>query len=65
MKRNLDEINRDILEKIEGLDVGENIKDFLKDALYVEYTYRDEEFTLSDKRNSKYEPLINEYYKGD
>ncbi|WP_405290625.1 hypothetical protein [Methanobrevibacter sp.] len=65
MKRNLDEINKDILEKIDGLDVGDNIKDFLKDALYVEYTHRDENYTLSDKRSSNYEPLINKYYKGD
>lgn len=65
MKRNLDEINKDILEKIDGLDVGENIKDFLKDALYVEYTHRDENYALSDKRSSNYEPLINRYYKGD
>ena len=32
MKRNLDEINKDILEKIDSLDIGDNIKEFLKDA---------------------------------
>lgn len=65
MKRNLDEINRDILDKIDSLDVGDNIKNFLKDALYEEYTNRDQNFELLDKRNEKYEPLINKYYKGD
>ncbi|MBE6503862.1 MAG: hypothetical protein E7Z76_06215 [Methanobrevibacter sp.] len=65
MKKNLDEINKDILEKIDDLDVDNNIKDFLKEALYEEYTHRDENYTLSDKRSSNYEPLINKYYKGD
>ena len=65
MKKNLDEINKDILEKIDDLDVNDNIKDFLKEALYEEYTHRDENYTLSDKRSSNYEPLINKYYKGD
>lgn len=65
MKRNLDEINKDILDKIDSLDVGDNIKNFLKDALYGEYTNRDQNFELLDKRNEKYEPLINKYYKGD
>ena len=65
MKKNLDEINKDILEKIDDLDVDKNIKDFLKDALYEEYTHRDENYTLSDKRSSNYEPIIDKYYKGD
>lgn len=65
MKKNLDEINKDILDKIDSLDVDKNIKDFLKDALYEEYTHRDENYTLSDKRSENYEPLINKYYKGD
>ena len=65
MKRNLDEINQDILDKIDSLDVGDNIKNFLKDALYEEYTHRDQNYTLSDKRSENYEPLINKYYKGD
>lgn len=65
MKRNLDEINKDIINKINSLDVGENIKDFLKDALYEEYTHRDENYTLSDKRSANYEPLIDKYCKGD
>lgn len=65
MKKNLDEINKDILDKIDSLDVENNIKDFLKEALYVEYTHRDENYTLADKRSSKYEPIINKYYKGD
>lgn len=65
MKKNLDEINKDILEKIDSLDIENNIKDFLKEALYEEYTHRDENYTLSDKRSSNYEPLIDKYYKGD
>lgn len=65
MRKNLDEINKDIIEKIDSLDVEKNIKDFLKEALYEEYTHRDENYTLSDKRSSNYEPLINKYYKGD
>ena len=65
MKKNLDEINKDILEKIDSLDIDNNIKDFLKEALYEEYTHRDENYTLSDKRSENYEPLINKYYKGD
>ena len=65
MRKNLDEINKDIIEKIDSLDVEQNIKDFLKEALYEEYTHRDENYTLSDKRSSNYEPLINKYYKGD
>ena len=65
MKKNLDEINKDILEKIDSLDIGENIKDFLKEALYEEYTHRDENFTLLDKRNEKYGPIIDKYYKGE
>ena len=65
MKKNLDEINKDILEKIDSMDIENNIKDFLKDALFEEYTHRDENYTLSDKRSSNYEPLIDKYYKGD
>lgn len=64
-KKNLDEINQDILEKIDSLDIDDNIKDFLKEALYEEYTHRDDNYTLSDKRSSNYGPLIDEYYKGD
>ena len=65
MRLDLDEINKDILDKIDGLDVEKNIKDFLKESLYEEYTHRDENYTLSDKRSSNYEPLIDKYYKGD
>ncbi len=65
MKRNLDEINKDILEKIDSLDIGDNIKEFLKDALYEEYNNRDQNYTLSEKRNENYGPLIDKYYTGD
>ena len=30
--KNLDEINKDILEKIDSMDIEKNIKDFLKEA---------------------------------
>lgn len=65
MKKNLDEINKDILEKIDSEDIGNNIKDFLKEALYKEYTNRDENYVLSNKKSKEYGPLIDKYYKGD
>lgn len=65
MKRNLDEINKDIIDKIDSLDIGDNIKEFLKDALFEEYSNRDQNYTLSDKRSENYEPLIDKYYKGE
>ncbi len=65
MKKKLDEINKDILEKIDSLEIENNIKNFLKEALYEEYTHRDENYTLSDKRSKNYEPLINKYYNGE
>ena len=65
MKKNLDEINKDILEKIDSLEIEYNIKDFLKEALYEEYTHRDENYTLSNRRSDNYGPLIDKYYDGD
>lgn len=65
MKKNLDEINKDILEKIDSLEIEDNIKDFLKEALYEEYTHRDENYTLSNRRSDNYGPLIDKYYEGD
>lgn len=65
MRKNLDEINKDILDKIDSLDVGDNIKDFLKEALFEEYSHRDENFNLEKEKNQKYEPLINKYFKGE
>ncbi len=65
MKKNLDEINKDILEKIDSLEIEDNIKDFLKEALYEEYTHRDENYTLSNRRRDNYGPLIDKYYDGD
>ena len=64
MKKNLDEINIDILKQIDDLDVDVNVKNFLKEALYEEYSNRDENYTISDKRNENYEQLINKYYGG-
>lgn len=65
MKKNLDEINKDILEKIDSFEIEDNIKDFLKEALYEEYTHRDENYTLSNRRSDNYGPLIDKYYDGD
>lgn len=65
MKKNLDEINKDILEKIDSLEIEDNIKDFLKEALYEEYTHRDENYTLSNRRSDNYGPLIDKYYDSD
>lgn len=65
MKKNLDEINKDILEKIDSLEIEDNIKDFLKEALYEEYAHRDENYTLSNRRSDNYGPLIDKYYDGD
>lgn len=65
MKRNLDEINGDIITKIDALDVSDDIKNFLKEALYIEYTHRDEGFALADKRREDYGPLIDKYYGDD
>ena len=65
MKKNLDEINKDILEKIDSLEIEDNIKDFLKEALYEEYTHRDENYNLSNRRSDNYGPLIDKYYDGD
>ncbi|WP_400254188.1 hypothetical protein [Methanobrevibacter smithii] len=65
MKKNLDEINKDILEKIDSLEIEDNIKDFLKEALYEEYTHRDENYTLSNRRSDNYGPLIDKYYDDD
>ena len=65
MKKNLDEINKDILEKIDSLEIEDNIKDFLKEALYEAYTHRDENYTLSNRRSDNYGPLIDKYYDGD
>lgn len=62
---NLDEINQDIIEKIDSLDISNNIKNFLKEALYEEYTNRDDNYTLSDKRSENYEELIDKYCGGD
>ena len=65
MKKNLDEINIDILKKIDSLDVDINVKNFLKEALFEEYSNRDENYTISDKRNENYGPLIDNFCVGD
>ena len=65
MKKNLDEIIKDILEKVDSLEIEDNIKDFLKEALYEEYTHRDENYTLPNRRSDNYGPLIDKYYDGD
>ena len=56
--RNLDEINKNILDEIDKLNIENNMKDFLKEALYIEYYYRDENHK---RKNMDYEPLIEKY----
>ncbi len=65
MRKNLDEINKDILEKIDNMDIEENIKNFLKEALIIEFNNRDKNFDIKDERNEDYETIINDYYKGE
>lgn len=65
MRKNLDEINKDILEKIDNMDIEENIKNFLKEALIIEFNNRDKNFDIKDERNEEYQPIINDYYKGE
>lgn len=65
MRKNLDEINKDILEKIDNMDIEDNIKNFLKEALFIEFNNRDKNFDIKDERNEEYQPIINDYYKGE
>ena len=63
MRLDLDEINKDIIEKIDSLETEENIKDFLKTALSMEYHNRDENYTLKEKKDSGYEILIANFIR--
>ena len=58
--KNIDEINKGILDEIDKLDLENNAKDFLKEALYIEYNCRDEKHT---RKNMDYEPIIEKYYE--
>lgn len=59
----LNEINQDIIDKINNLKIGKNKKDFLKKALIEEYNHRDKNFyNLIDKKNPRYDELVDEYY---
>ena len=61
---NLNEINKDIVKKIDSLNIDINKKNFLKKALIEEYNHRDKKFFgLNDKKNSKYNDIVEEYYK--
>ena len=55
------EINKDILKKLKDSESDENIKDFINDALKLEYSVLDEKRPVL---KSKYLKLIDEYYKG-
>ena len=60
------EINKEIIDEIDELDVSENIKDFINDALILEY----EAYSVREvgKFNSKkeYLKLIDRYkYSGE
>ena len=58
--KNLNEINKGILDEIDKLDIEDNMKDFLKEALYIEYHCRDENHK---RKNMDYEPIIEKYYE--
>lgn len=57
---NLNEINRDILKKIDDWDMEQNKKDFLKEALVLHYENRKNRENLRED----YEKLIDKYYEG-
>ena len=50
-------INEKITEKIENMDIPDNKKAFLKEALNLEYENRD----LGEILKEKYMPLIEKY----
>ena len=50
-------INEKIIEKIENMDIPDNKKAFLKEALNLEYENRD----LGEILKEKYMPLIEKY----
>lgn len=59
----LNEINPDIIKKINSLNIEKNKKDFLKRALVEEYTHRDKNFyNLVDKKNNKYGEMVDDLY---
>ena len=53
------DINDDIIKKIEGRNISENKKRFLKEALELEYKNRD----VGEQLKNKYVELVNEYYR--
>ena len=61
---NLNEINPDIIKKIDSLDIKKSEKDFFKEALIEEYNHRDKQnYDFSDKKNPKYDEIIGKYYE--
>ncbi len=59
MKSKYYNINEDIIEKIDNLEEESNKKDFIKDALVLEYANRDTTAILK----KFYEHLIDKYYE--
>lgn len=55
------EINKDIINKLKKTELDENIKDFIHDALKLEYSVIDEKRPVL---KNKYLQLIDEYYEG-
>ena len=51
-----------ILSKIEELDISENEKNFLREALLLQFENRDIDF---DDFESKYRELVDKYYGGN
>jgi len=65
--KELANINEKILEKVDNLDISNDKKVFLKKLLLEEFLHRDKHFKKksSNAKNSRYEPLIDEYCEGD
>lgn len=55
------EINKDIIKKLKQTELDENIKDFIQDALKLEYSVIDEKRPVL---KNKYLQLVDDYYKG-
>lgn len=53
------EINKEIINKLKKSEMDENIRDFINDALKLEYSVIDEKRPVL---KSKYLKLIEEYY---
>ncbi len=53
------QINKKIIDKIDSLDIKESEKDFLKEALLLQYKNRDVE---NEDLKKDYEKLVDNHY---